>query len=223
MCDRARPHALYDEARIVSPQDILFEKGSLMRLSLWTMLTFAVVIALAGLGGKASLGRASQPSKDVQSFANDSLEASDLADFLGIAAWTFHFEGGVPESWVEVIEDGQKTVSKSKILESREVNTVKEAQRGKILLFVRRGGIELRIHSGVSSGGAGIGLSPDALWWGWNSASGSTERLQQPLSPKAAEEVTLLKHTMLENAADAKDLKHPRKVVMTLKARLVRH
>ena len=206
----------------MSLQDILFEKGSLMRLSMWKMLLFAVLTALAGLGGRASLGRASQSSRDVQSFANDSLKASELADFLGITAWTFHFEGGVPECWVEVIEDGQKTVSKSKILESRELNTVKEAQQGKILLFVRRGGIELRIHSGVSSGGAGIGLSPDALWWGWNSATGSTERLQQPLSPKAAEEVTLLRHTMLENAADAKDPKHPRKVVMTLKARLVR-
>jgi hypothetical protein len=193
-----------------------------MRLSLWTILPFTMLAALAGLGGGAVLGRASQSSKEVQSFANDSLEASELADFLGITAWTFHFKGGVPESWVEVIEKGQKTVSKSRILESREVNTVKEAQQGKILLFVRRGGIELRIHSGASSGGAGIGLSPDALWWGWNSASGSTERLQQPLSPQAGEEVTLLRHTMVENAADAKDPKHLRKVVMTLKARLVR-
>ncbi len=95
----------------MSLQNILCEKGSLMCLSMGKMFPFVVLTALAGLGGTAVLGRASQPSKEVQSFANDSLEASELADFLGIAAWTFHFEGGVPESWLEVIEDGQKTVS----------------------------------------------------------------------------------------------------------------
>jgi hypothetical protein len=206
----------------MSLQGTLLVRGLHMRLSMWRMIPLAVLTALLGLGGKAVLGRASQSSKEVQSFANDSLEASELADFLGISAWTFHFEGGVPESWVEVIEDGQKTVSKPKILETREQNTVKEAQQGKILLFVRRGAIELRIHSGVSSGGAGIALSPDALWWGWKSAAGSTDRLQQPFVPKAAEEVTLLRQTMLETADLAKDPKHPRKVVMTLKARLIR-
>ena len=57
------------------------------------------------------------------------------------------------------------------------------------MLFTKREGIELRIDSEASSGGSGTALSPDALWWGWNWASSSTEPLPQPLSPKAGAEV----------------------------------
>jgi hypothetical protein len=124
----------------MSLQDILSEKGSLMRRSMGKMFPMVVLTALTGLGGTAVLGRASQPSKDVQSFANDSLEASELADFLGITAWTFHFEGGVPESWVEVIEEGQKTVSKPKILETREHNTGPAAEEQELACLPMRSG-----------------------------------------------------------------------------------
>ena len=151
---------------------------------------------------------------------NGELTADDLAEFLGVGAWVFEYEGGRPRCWLEIEEEGQKTVSKKEVLAVEESNRRPEAYRGKILFFLRPADAQLRIHSGASRGGAGMSLPADALWWGWKSFSGSTTRLEKPAAPKPGEAVVLLRHETQEGADDAKDPKHPRKVVLTLKMAL---
>jgi hypothetical protein len=174
------------------------------------VIVLAVVLGAQGLPAQAPSGR--------KTFANAPLEADELAEFLGITAWAFSYEGNPPRCWVEVAEEGQKTVSQRKILDVHEVNGGKEADHGKILFFLRPGNLELRLNSGVSHGGAGITLRQDALWWGWKATQGSSTRLQRPLSAKSGQEVTLLRYDMEEAKESAKDPKSPRKVRLLLKA-----
>ncbi len=148
---------------------------------------------------------------------NGELKAEELAEVLGIGAWVFEYEGGRPRCWLEVEEEGQKTVSKKEVLAVEESNKTPEGRRGKVLFFVRPGDLQVRIHSGVSRGGAGIAMPPDALWWGWKSFAGTTDRLERPAAPKPGEAVVLLRHETREGEADAKDPKKPRKVTLTLK------
>ncbi|MDG3004103.1 hypothetical protein [Paludisphaera mucosa] len=161
-----------------------------------------------------ALAEEPRPAGTVRS---SSLSAEDLADFLGIGAWVFEYEGGRPKCWLEAEEVGQKTVSKKEILLVKEANKTPGADRGKILFFLRPSDLQLRIHSEASRGGSGIALPPDALWWGWKAFAGSTTRIEKPVAPKPGEDVVLLRYETQELEADAKDPKHPRKVVLTLK------
>ncbi|MFO0890200.1 MAG: hypothetical protein U0790_13805 [Isosphaeraceae bacterium] len=188
------------------------------------LLPACVLLAVAALGlGLARSGGpalAAQSAKPSTILANAPLEAGELADFLGISSWAFAYEGGVPECWLEVQEEGQQTVKNAKLLGIKEPNQSREAMRGKILLFLRPGNLELRINSGASSGGAGVTLPPDALWWAWKGRAGSSQRLERPVAPKPGQDVTLMNITMDEDKAVAKDPKKPRRVQLVLKARL---
>lgn len=158
-----------------------------------------------------------QQSAPAREIRNGSLSADDLAEFLGVSAWVFQYEGGRPKCLLEIEEEGQKTVSKKEVLAVEEPNHGPEARRGKILLFMRRADVQLRIHSEASRGGAGMALPPDALWWGWKAFSGSTSRMEKPVAPRPGEPVVLLRHEMTETGDGIADPKHPRKVVLTLK------
>lgn len=161
--------------------------------------------------------RAREAAAPPREIRNGSLSAEDLAEFLGVGAWVFEYEGGRPKCLLEVEEVGQKTVSKKEVLSVEEPNHGPDGRRGKILLFLRRADVQVRIHSEASRGGAGMALPPDALWWGWKAFSGSTTRLEKPIAPKPGETVVLLRQEMNETGPDVADPKHPRKVVMTLK------
>jgi hypothetical protein len=161
--------------------------------------------------------RPAPPSAPGQTFANAEVDAEELAEFLGITIWAFAYDGGAPRCWVEIHEDGQKTVSQPKVLEVRAGGPANGAG-GKILLFLRPGNLELRLNSSVSRGGAGISLSREALWWGWKASTGSTTRLERPISLKPGQEVTLLRHDIEEAKETARDPKKPRKVQLLLKA-----
>ncbi|WP_165249619.1 hypothetical protein [Paludisphaera soli] len=174
----------------------------------------ALFLLLAGaIGFSTSPGRAEE-GKPGSAIRNGELTAEELADFLGVGSWVFEYEGGRPRCWLEVEEAGQKTVSQKRVMQVEESNKGPEARRGKVLFFLRRGDLQLRINSGASRGGAGVALPADALWWGWPSFSGSTTRLEKPAAPRPGEEVVLLRHETEEPRQDGKD---PRKVVLTLK------
>jgi hypothetical protein len=189
-----------------------------MRLSHVKLAWIAVIAFFWSTSGDGRAQTGSQPPKQGQTFANGVVEAEELADFLGITIWAFVYDGGAPRCWVEVIEEGQKTVSQPKILDTKASAQGPDGPGGKILLFLRPGNIELRINSAVSRGGAGIGLAQDALWWGWKGSSGSSTRLQRPVALKPGQEVTLLRHDMEEAKETAKDPKKPRRVRLLLKA-----
>ena len=176
-------------------------------------LAAITVLSIVGLL-PAAFAQQAAPPREIR---NGSLSADDLAEFLGVSAWVFEYEGGRPKCLLQIEEEGQKTLSKKEVLAVEEPNHGPEAHRGKILLFMRRADVQLRIHSEASRGGAGMALPPDALWWGWKSFSGSTSRLEKPVGPKAGEPVVLLRHEMTETGEGVADPKHPRKVVMTLK------
>jgi hypothetical protein len=171
---------------------------------------------LAGVVGLLAFSARAEEAKPSAGSAirNGELTAEELADFLGVGAWVFEYEGGRPRCWLEIEEEGQKTVSQKLVIQVEEANKRPEARRGKVLFFLRRGDLQLRIHSGASRGGAGVALPADALWWGWPSFSGATTRLEKPAAPEPGEEVVLLRHETEEPGRDAKD---PRKVVLTLK------
>jgi hypothetical protein len=175
-------------------------------------------IALPALLSARGLPAQAQAAGGVKSFANAPVETEELAEFLGITAWAFRFEGNPPRCWVEVIEENQKTVSQPKVLDVKEPNTGKEASQGKILLFLRPGNLELRLNSGAAHGGAGIALRQDALWWGWKATQGASTRLQRPIAVKPGQEVTLLRYDMEEPREAARDSRKPRRVSILLKA-----
>jgi hypothetical protein len=168
-------------------------------------------VATAGTG-------TAEPPADGPTFANGAIEAEELADFLGIITWAFTYDGGSPLCWVEVTEEGQKTVSQPRILEVKTAQAGVNSAGGKILLLVKPGDIQLRVNSRVARGGAGIGLPQDALWWGWKAYSGSTTRLQRPVALKEGHEIMLLRYDVEEPKSVAKDAQHPRKVHMVVKA-----
>ncbi len=173
-----------------------------MRLPHAKLALIALFSLLWCPAGNAQTQTAAQPPKQGQTFANAAIDADELADFLGITIWAFAYDGGAPRCWVEVIEEGQKTVSQPKILDVKANPQATDGAGGKILLFLRPGNVELRINSAVSRGGAGIGLPQDALWWGWKGSSGSSTRLERPVALKAGQEVTLLRHEMEEAEGD---------------------
>jgi hypothetical protein len=189
-----------------------------MRLPHAKLTLIAVIPLFWSTSGNGQTQTAAHPPKQGQTFANAAIEADELADFLGITIWAFAYDGGAPRCWVEVIEEGQKTVSQPKIIDVKANSQASDGPGGKILLFLRPGNAELRINSAVSRGGAGIGLSQDALWWGWKGSSGSSTRLERPVSLKAGQEITLLRHDMEEAKETAKDPKKPRRVRLLLKA-----
>ena len=177
-------------------------------------LRASFLCAIAGVLPAPCFAQEAAPAPAIR---NGELTAEELADFLGVGAWVFEYEGGRPRCWLEVEEVGQKTVSKPKVLEVAEPNERPEAHRGKVLFFLRRGDIQLRIHSGASRGGSGIALPPEALWWGWPAFSGSTTRLERPAAPKPGDEVVLLRY---ESEEAVQGVEKPRKVVLTLKLAL---
>ena len=189
-----------------------------MRLVHQKCVLIAAFSLLSGISANAQTTAAAQPPKEAPTFANAAIDADELADFLGITIWAFAYDGGAPRCWVEVIEEGQKTVSQPKILDVKASSQAGDGAGGKILLFLRPGNVELRINSSVSRGGAGISLSQDALWWGWKASSGSSTRLERPVALKPGQEVTLLRHDMEEAKETAKDPKKPRKLRLLLKA-----
>jgi hypothetical protein len=167
---------------------------------------------LAGAVAKASPDVSDDQADSGKRFTNDSLKAEELATFLGIEAWVFDYEGGFPQCWVEILEEGQNTVNGKPLLKIEEQNRGKESARGKILLFIQRGNIKLYCGSGVT----GVGLPDNALWWGWKGFSGITTRLpQKAVTPKAGEEVVLLRQQWFEGNDPA-----ARKVQLLLKAKL---
>ena len=178
-------------------------------------ITILSVLAVASQFATASAQQAAAPA--AREIRNGSLSADDLAEFLGVGAWAFEYEGGRPKCLLEVEEEGQKTVSKKEVLAVEEPNKGEAGRRGKILLFMRRTDIQLRIHSGASRGGSGMALPADALWWGWKAFSGSTTRLEKPVAPKPGESIVLLRHEMTETGEGLANPKRPRKVVLTLK------
>ncbi len=161
---------------------------------------------------------AAEPPPAGLTFTNAAIDADELADFLGITIWAFAYDGGAPRCWVEVFEEGQKTVTQPRILDVKASPQTRDGVGGKILLFLRPGNVELRINSSVARGGAGIDLSRDALWWGWKGRSGSTTRLERPVALKPGQEITLLRHDMGEAKETAADPSKPRKVRLLLKA-----
>jgi hypothetical protein len=158
------------------------------------------------------------PAQIAETFMNATVDADELADFLGISVWAFAYDGESPRCWVEVTEEGQKTVSQPKIIDVPARQGPNAGGGGKILLFLKPGTIELRRNSRVAREGGGVGLAPDALWWGWKGGGGSTTRLERPVALKAGQEITLLSHEMQEVKDFAKDPKNPRKVRLVLKA-----
>jgi hypothetical protein len=177
-------------------------------------LASITILSIAILSATSLAQQAAAPPREVR---NGALSAEDLAEFLGVGAWVFEYDGGRPRCFLEVEEEGQKTVSKKEVLTVEETNRGPDGRRGKVLLFLRRADVQLRIHSEASRGGAGMALPPDALWWGWKAFSGSTTRLEKPITPKTGEPVVLLRHEMTEAGDGVADPKHPRKVVLTLK------
>jgi hypothetical protein len=162
-------------------------------------------------------GAPTTPAEPSPRFSEGALDADNLATFLGLDVNTFEYEGGYPKCWVEITEEGQKTVGQAKVLEIAELNRVPGAKRGKILFFLKRGLLATRIQSRSATNNAQMALPDDALWWGWKSqSSGMTER--HPTEPKLGETVTLMKTIWAEIKDDSGKPEKPRRVQLELKA-----
>jgi hypothetical protein len=152
--------------------------------------------------------------------ANDSLNAEQLAIYLGIDAWVFAYEGNLERCWIDIHEEGQKTVGEGvfKPLESPRLEG--QVLTGKILLFIRRGEVKLFVECGGSRSEATFGVGQDDLWWGWKSFKyGATSRLQKPVEAKVGEDVVLLTNLWQEAPSSAASAPAPKKVRLELKAR----
>jgi hypothetical protein len=150
------------------------------------------------------------------------LEAEELADFLGIDAWTFRYSGGRVRCWLEIQEGGRTAVEPVDGVQDPNRGNA-DAEQGKILLWIRRGEIRLRVHSGASKGGYFKSLAEDALWWGWKSSSGQEHILpvragEKGVQVKPGEEVTLLRLMRQEVRDRAHESASARKVTILLKA-----
>jgi hypothetical protein len=165
-----------------------------MRSIHWRHIVGMIGLVLTFLYCTSNPGAVQDRPETPGRLSNGTLDAQNLAIFLGIDAWVFEYEGGYPKCWVEITEEGQNTVdSRNTRLEIAETNHLPEAKKGKILLFLKRGELHSRIQSGISRSDAAAGLAQDALWWGWKGgAAGQSAVLQKTVKPKPGEEVTLL-------------------------------
>jgi hypothetical protein len=145
------------------------------------------------------------------------LTARELAEHLGISVWTFHYSGGRVRCWLEIDEDGKTTIHPVGGVQDPNRDNPK-AREGKILLWVKRGAISLRVHSGASSGGFGMGLPQDALWWGWKSYSTLSNAPNPRVTPGHDREATLVNYVVTESKDDAKTPGAPRQIALRLKA-----
>jgi len=147
------------------------------------------------------------------------LDAEQLAGILQIQAWTFRYSGGRVRCWLEIEEEGKKTIEPpSGAVQDPNVGNEK-AEEGKILLWWKRGELALRIQSGVSEGGYIKGLPEDALWRGWKGVDRTSwHGMREPIVPDLDEEIILLHYEATERKRDAQDPDNPRKITITLKA-----
>jgi hypothetical protein len=154
---------------------------------------------------------------DGPTITNSALSADELAYFLGVEAWVFEYEGGSPHCWLEVSEEGQKTVEKKVLLEVN-ARSGGRGEKGRIILFIKRGEIKLRDHAESSESGASVGLNAKSLWWGWESWGGSMKRLPKTTLAAGAE-VNLLELTRTSFEPGApKNAPASKKVTLVLKA-----
>ena len=147
------------------------------------------------------------------------LDAEQLARILQIETWTFRYSGGRVRCWLEIEEEGKKTIEPpGGAVQDPNVGNEK-AEEGKILLWWKRGELALRTRSGVSEGGYIKGLPEDALWWGWKGVDRTAwHRIEEPIVPDSGKETVLLHYEATERKRDAQDPDNPRKITVTLKA-----
>jgi hypothetical protein len=203
-----------------------------MRLSLW-LAASSIICYLwlpAAHGQSAGTQQAGPPER--LSLEPAKLEADELANILGISSWTFQYSGGRMRCWLEITENGQKTIEPPKGLQVPAGSAAVPEKRndkdydGRILLWWHRSEkgpeIGLRMDYGTERGRNGSNflkaLQPDALWWGWKGWSGSGGSTP-PQILKPREEFTLLKYDVDEIKETAKDPKAPRKITIELKAK----
>jgi hypothetical protein len=179
----------------------------------------AVGLALICGLGSAKSDASRDPAEGVPRIANDTLSAEQLATFLGIDAWVFTYEGNLLRCWIEVHEDGQKTVDREVLAKVETQQGHKPATDGRILLFIRRGEMKLHLQSGGGSSTAALGMGQDDLWWGWKTFTGSTTRLHKTETPKAGEDVVLVIQDHQEAPSSDAKAPPPKKVRLQLKAR----
>jgi hypothetical protein len=152
--------------------------------------------------------------------ANDTLNAEQLATFLGIDAWVFAYEGKLERCWVEIHEEGQKTVGPEVFASLEPPRGDTPAPGGKILLFLRRGEMKLFLETGKVRSAGVVTLGQDDLWWGWKgSYYGSSGRLQRTVTPEAGKDVVLVTYSQEQAPGSAANAPPPKKVQLQLKAR----
>lgn len=206
-------------------------------------LLAGIVLALfAGCGGSPPSGEALPGDENVKATSvvaggaperrleRADLDAEQLARILGIETHTFAFSGGCVRCWLEIEDNGKRTIEPPDGVQSPN----RDAKQGKIYLWWRhddqRGGeVAFRIHAvttdgygkekGVSPASYYKGLPPDALWWGWKGSGGTGSSIASPITPHSEAEVVLLHQAYVENTETARYPKNPRTVSITLKAR----
>lgn len=167
--------------------------------------------------GERAPSVAAQAEKGV--LREESLNASVLADILGVQAWRFSYQDGPVECWLKIEEAGQKTmqkrIPKDTTMESLDAD-------GEILLSIRslQEGGEILLRCGERESRYGLTNEQFTFHWRHGAESTShtpigTERLIQLSDGK---EHTLVTYTARENAVTKEA--EPRQVTMTLVARL---
>jgi hypothetical protein len=145
------------------------------------------------------------------------LDADELADFLGVSVWTFHYSGGRVRCWVEIEQNGKTTTFPPQGAQDPNRGNDK-AKEGKILLWLRPGTLKLSINSGVSHGNFIEALPQDGLWWAWKASTGLIQGESGPFTPKTGVEITLLRYQVTERGPGSEVLKSPRTITIVLKA-----
>jgi hypothetical protein len=164
------------------------------------------------------------PDAPATRFEPVDLTAEDLADILGVEAWTIRYSGGPVRCWLEIEETGQETMPRRIPEQDSLGKGTSSKEGGQILLWWRRdpsgsGGVLNLDLRGGSSSGYTLGLGPDAFVFGWPSISASftPQGRRDPIPVVADREVTLMGYQAVEHKPKGQT-GEPRRVKLTLKA-----
>jgi hypothetical protein len=151
------------------------------------------------------------------------LTADQLAQILGVNAWTAKYSGGPIECWLEIEEEGQSTLPKrlpeKDFLGAGLVNPPAEGtiDLSWTLREDRQGG-QLSIHAG--NGGYGYGLGKDSLTFAWPGFGARITKIGngELVNREPGNEFTLLDYDATESLPEG-EKKTPRRVHLKLMGR----
>jgi len=135
------------------------------------------------------------------------INATELAEELGVSAWSFNYSARLSNVWVEIIEGEKKTLLppnlESLTAMNARMNAAQKARNrktnGRINLFIKRGSVRLRVSGTYSQGGI-AGFPDDGLWWGWKSINAVVpQRPSDELQMRPGDEITLLRYVVTNN------------------------